>query len=150
MYDVAAELFPKINVKLSVYTMSCDSSESSLDGSLNKSQTSGTSEPAVFISSPTDSVFNMDFGNTSKMSKSLGREDVQDTSVHDMFYEEYPTESHHEMEFTSSSFQKSFSRDPASILADVLPQCNKISSFLNEQGFPSVNLISSDVDLDTQ
>lgn len=129
--------------------------ESSMDGSLNDTNTSGTpAEPAVFIGSPSDSIFNMDFqdfGNTTKTSQSAPQH--AHGHVLDAFddYAEIVSEEYQQgQDLSSSSYQLSNSRDPASVIADVLPQCNKISSFLSEHGFPSVNLISSDVDAETQ
>lgn len=144
-----------------------DFADSSLDGSLNEdSYTSGTPEPALNLPQSPESVFNMDFSATvptlrDSTNKLFGQQ-LEDKSHHsnnepEEVYESDYDESEsvqlgdaHATNFTSDiseSFHLNVSTDLAN--TPILSNCNKISSFLSENGYDSVNLLSSDIDRKT-
>ena len=145
-----------------------DFADSSLDGSLNEdSYTSGTPEPALNLPHSPESVFNMDFSATvprlrDSTNKLFGQQfeaephhfdQNEPEEVYESDYEEADSvrlDDAHASNFTqdiSESFHLNVSTDLAS--TPILSNCNKISSFLSENGYDSVNLLSSDIDRKT-
>lgn len=146
-----------------------DFADSSLDGSLNEdSYTSGTPEPAINLPNSPESMFNMDFSATvprlrDSTSKLFGQQFEEDprqsnhyghSDVYESDYEESESVQQNDAhtagsitEDVSESFHLNVSTDLAS--TPILSNCNKISSFLSENGYDSVNLLSSDIDRKT-
>ena len=143
-------------------------SDSSMDGSLNSnSYSTGTPEPAVLLPQSPESLFNMNFGETVlrglKSSGDFGRAHEEQKSFKAVHYGNDFTEGgsenedsglqHHDMgeveqtQDMSQSYHLNVSTDLVG--TPILNNCNKISSFLSENGYQSVKLLNSDIDRKT-
>lgn len=141
-------------------------SDSTMDGSLDGSYESGTPEPAVQLPDSPDGLFNMDFSATvprhinqnyefpvreERKQQYYNDKKGYEDEVHENNFEESSQHNHtaeHSHVFDSEDISQSFHLNVSTDLAGapVLSTCNKISSFLSENGYPSVKLLSSDID----
>jgi len=147
-----------------------DYSDSSMDGSLNSnSYSTGTPEPAVLLPQSPESLFNMNFDETVprglKTSRDFKYSQEEETfkDVHGKEYFAEGVERDSEIEDSglqhdyvggaeqtqdmSQSYHLNVSTDL--IGTPILTNCNKISSFLSENGYQSVKLLNSDIDRKT-
>ena len=126
-------------------SVSTGSESSSIDGSINDSFESSSPDPAIMFSpSPAESR-DISFDATIPRNR-------QEPAVKTM--KEETTEYSFHVEKNIYNFDESVDTDERSksnILdklgaVDSIPNCNKISSILSDLGYPSVQIVSSDID----
>lgn len=121
--------------------------ESSFDGSLNESYESEAPDPALmFVPSPS-SMQDVSLGATLPRLRKEEAVKTMDSYAHD----EYSIEQSYGLDESGDSEDRSRSNILDHLGAvDSIPNCNKVSSILSGMGFPSVQIVSSDIDPSTR
>lgn len=125
------------------------SAESSLDGSLNDTSSSGADPEIMFAPSPERGSGNHGIGLDETLPRF--RNDAAVKTVNEGEYYssvpsdvEYDVGDSHETEQSRSGILKRLG------MVDSIPHCNKISSMLSDMGYPSIQIVSSDIDQSTR
>jgi hypothetical protein len=126
-------------------------SESSFDGSLNESYDSEAPDPAIMFAPSPDNTGDISFGATLPMHRS------QNDAIKTLPTTSYNRDEEHEedYEYGLNESADSGEQSRSNILdhlgaVDSIPHCNKVSSFLSQMGYPSVQIVSSDIDSNTR
>jgi hypothetical protein len=126
-------------------------SESSFDGSLNESYDSEAPDPAIMFAPSPESSRDISLGATLPMHRN------QNDAVKTLHPANYDNEEEHEeaYEYEPNESADSGDQSRSNILdhlgaVDSIPHCNKVSSFLSQMGYPSVQIVSSDIDSNTR
>lgn len=121
--------------------------ESSFDGSLNESYESEAPDPALMFAPSPASTQDFSLGATLP----IHRRDEAVKIMYSQSYENHTDEHSYGLDESGGSDDRSTSNILDNLGAvDSIPNCNKVSSILSGMGFPSVQIVSSDIDPSTR